>query len=336
MPANASSSETTLLRLSAAVVRRAPFIALSAVVCAVAAAGLSLVVRPRYQASAKVALEERTSLPNVGGLAAIASQLGAGSLSGMRSLQFYADVLTGRDLLSQLASDSFPDPSTPGRVRSLIDILRVPGGDSARRLQNAVDRLQLHAVTASTNDRTGMITVTVELPYPALSAQVAARIYQLLERFNFATRRSAATQERQFAEREVERARGELAAAEGSLQAFLEANRAGLDVPRLTFQRDRLQRRIMIANDLYGTLVRELQEAKIAEVRDVPVFTLVQTPRIPLDRVFPRRKQMTLLGLLLGAAAATAWVMFSAAGWSARELDPAGYQELRRALRRVK
>jgi hypothetical protein len=42
MPANASSSETTLLRLSAAVVRRAPFIALCAVVCAVAAAGLSL------------------------------------------------------------------------------------------------------------------------------------------------------------------------------------------------------------------------------------------------------------------------------------------------------
>ena len=335
-PPTAAPPETTLLRLSAAVVRRAPLIIACAVIGAALAAVLSLVVRERYRSSARVALEERTMMPGAGGLAALASQFGAGSLSGTRSLQFYADVVTGRDLLGRLAQDSFPDPADPAARRSLIEILEVPGESPARRLASTIDYLQMKAVTTATNDRTGILTITVELPHAALSAQVARKLYEHLEQFNFATRRSAATERREFAEREVARTRAELANAENEMRAFLEANRAGLDVPRLSFQRERIQRRVSTMSDVYRNLVTELQEARIAEVRDLPVFTLVQTPFVPLDRVFPKRKQMTILGLLAGAALGIVWVAVRATGWSARSLDPEGYQQLRSALRRAR
>lgn len=331
-----AAPETTLLRLAAALVRRAPFIIGCAVLGAVVAAAVSLVVRERFQSSARIALEERTMPAGAGGLAALASQFGAGGLNGTRSLQFYADVVTGRDLLGRLARDSFPDPANPAVKRSLTDILDVPGESPARRLSTAIDYLQMKAIATATNDRTGILTITVELPNAALSQQVAQRLYQRLEQFNFATRRSAASQRREFAEREVERTRGELASAENAMRAFLEANRAGLDVPRLSFQRERLQRRVSTMNDVYQNLVTELQEARIAEVRDLPVFTLVQTPAVPLDRVFPKRKQMTILGLLAGAALGALWVAARATGWSARQLDPEGYHQLRSALRRAR
>jgi uncharacterized protein involved in exopolysaccharide biosynthesis len=328
--------ETTLLRLTAAVVRRAPLIIACAVAGAIIAAAISLVVRERYQASARVALEERTMTPGAGGLAALASQFGAGALSGTRSLQFYADVVTGRDLLARLAHDSFPDPADSSVRRPLVEILDVPGDSPARRLSTAIDYLQMKAIRTATNDRTGILTITVELPHAALSAQVARRLYERLEQFNFATRRSAATERREFAEREVARTRAELASAENEMRAFLEANRAGLDVPRLQFQRERIQRRLSTVSDVYQGLVTELQEARIAEVRDLPVFTLVQTPAAPLDRVFPKRKQMTILGLLAGAALGVLWVAVRATGWSARSLDPEGYQQLRSAVRRAR
>ena len=337
-PATSSSApaETSLLRLSAAVVRRAPLIVACALAGAVIAAVISLVVQERFQSSARIALEERSPMPGGSGLAALASQFGAGALSGTRSLPFYADVVTGRDLLARLALDSFPDPADTLRRRPLVELLGVPGDTPERRLATAIDRLQLGAVTTATNERTGILTLTVELPSAALSAQVARRIYERLEQFNFATRRSAATERREFAEREVARTRAELAAAENEMRAFLEANRAGLDVPRLSFQRERIQRRVSTLSDVYQGLVNELQEARIAEVRDLPVFTLVQTPVVPLDRVFPKRKQMTVLGFLAGAALGVVVVALRATGWSVRRLDPDGYQDLRSAFRRAR
>jgi uncharacterized protein involved in exopolysaccharide biosynthesis len=98
--------------------------------------------------------------------------------------------------------------------------------------------------------------------------------------------------------------------------------------------REQLNRRIELLTDEYGRLSRELQDAQIDEVRDTPVFTLVQAPVAPVYRDFPRRTRMTITGAVLAAALAVAWAAFRAAGWSLRELDPAGYQQLRSSLRR--
>ena len=324
---------TSLLRLAAAALRRKWFILGCGILGAIIAAGVSLVVTPRYRSTLAIALEERQSGPSTSGLAALASQFGAGSFVGTRSLQFYAEVVTGRDLLAQVAVDTFPDPEHPGQRRPLLEILHAPGKTPTQRVAAAVDRLQTGAVKTTTNDRTGMISISVDLPYPALAAQVAARLHDHLEQFNTDTRRSSASERRRFAEREFTRAQNELAGTEGALRAFLEANRGGLDVPRLSYERQRLERRVRVAEDAYSNMARELQDAKIAEVRDLPVFTLVEAPEVPLQRAYPLRKRMTLLGLLLGLAAGVSVVAVRATGWSARNLDPEGYAQLRSAFR---
>ena len=324
---------TSLLRLAAAALRHKVLILGCGLIGAAVAAGMSLIVTPRYRSSVAVALEERQSGPATTGLAALASQFGAGSFIGTRSLQFYAEVVTGRDLLAQVAMDTFPDPLHPGQSRRLLDILHVPGETPAERIASAVDRLQTGAVKTATNDRTGVITISVDLPHAALAAQVASRLHDHLEQFNSETRRSSASERRRFAEREFTRAQNELAGTEGALRSFLEANRGGLDVPRLSYERQRLERRVRIAEDVYASMARELQDAKIAEVRDLPVFTLVEAPEVPLHRIYPLRKRMTLLGLLLGLAVGIGVVAVRATGWSVRSLDPDGYRQLRSALR---
>jgi uncharacterized protein involved in exopolysaccharide biosynthesis len=323
----------SILRLAASLYRQKMLIAGCAAIGAIIAAVFSLLAAPRYRADAQIALEEHPTLPAAGGLAALASQFGASGFGGTRSLQFYASVVTGRDVLRRMAVDTFPDPAQGGRLRPLLDILGAPGNTPERRLAAAANMLRDGVVRTTTNDRTGTLAITAESRYPELSAQIVQRLYERLERFDFETRRTAAGERRRFAERELTRAQTALAATEDTLRAFLEANRSGLDVPRLRVGRQRLERRVQTAEDVYTNFVRELQEARIAEVRDLPAFTLVETPVVPLERVYPLRKRMTLLGLLLGTGVGIALAIARASGWSARLLDPAGYAQLRDALR---
>jgi uncharacterized protein involved in exopolysaccharide biosynthesis len=330
----AEAGGTSLLRLAAVFVSRWRFIALLGLAGAVGAAIWSLVAEPRFRSFARFALEEQRGLSNAGGLAAIAGRLGSGALGGIRSLQFYADVIVGPDILGAVLLDTFPVPDDPSRRAPLIDILRIPGDTPEERVIRGIEELQNSAIATSTNDRTGTITLEVSLRDPELAAGVARRLYEHLERFNFETRRSAASERREFAERELARARAELNSAETAMRSFLESNRGGLDIPRLDFRRQQLQRRIDLANDTYGSLAQELQEAAIDEVRDTPVFTLVQRPTAPIYREFPRRTRMTIIGGILGGALAVLIIILQASSRSARALDPGGFEEIRRAFRR--
>ena len=327
----AEASTPSLLDLAAALLRRWRLIVVAGLAGAAIAAAWSLLATPRYRASARFALEERRGLTSGSGLAALAGQLGAGGLTGVRSLQFYAEVMTSRDILEQVAVDSFPDPESGARL-PLMDILEIPGDTERERLHATVERLHRRVAT-STNDRTGTITLNVLLPDPELAAAVAARIYELLERFNFETRRSAATERRDFAARELERARRELADAEADLRSFLERNRGGLEIPRLAFEQQRRERLIDIRAETYNRLATELEEAKIEEVRDTPVFTLIEAPKAPVYREFPRRTWMTMVGGVLGGALAVAWIIYAMASRSARALSPSSYESLRAAFR---
>jgi uncharacterized protein involved in exopolysaccharide biosynthesis len=213
------------------------------------------------------------------------------------------------------------------------------GGDTpARVLDNTVTSLQKRAVSTSVNDRTGMISLTVAMPSPELAAAVANRLYSRLEAFNFAMRRSGATSRREFSERELAKARDNLDGTEAAMRDFLERNRGGLDTPRLALQREQLQRRIDVAQIAYRQMTQELVEAKIAEARDTPVFTVVQRAAPPLDRAYPHRKRMIALGGIVGGCLAALAIALQANAGRVRELDPESFAALRRALpwRRVR
>lgn len=296
----------TLVDVASAILARWKLILLLACIGAAVAAIWSLVATPRYRSTLKFALDEQSAAPSLGGLAALAGQFRLGT-GGPRSLEFYAEVLTGRDLLERLAVDSFPSPES-GRPEPLMAILELDQSDSALALADAYAYLLDEAVATSINTQTGTITLDVSLPDPDLAAQAASRLFAHLGEFNVETRRSAATERRRFTERELARARQELEAAEGALRDFLEANRGGLQSPRLAVRRQQFQRRVSVLEEVFSELSREAQSARIDEVRDTPVFTLVQAPDAPIYREYPLRTRMTLVGGLLGATAAIGWI----------------------------
>ena len=69
-------------------------------------------------------------------------------------------------------------------------------------------------------------------------------------------------------------------------------------------------------DEIYLTLRRQYELAKIEERRDVPVLRVLDAAAIPAFRISPRRKFMTAWGLLAGATLGAALVLTRSGGLS--------------------
>ncbi|HET7601564.1 MAG TPA: Wzz/FepE/Etk N-terminal domain-containing protein [Gemmatimonadales bacterium] len=324
----------SMLGLAAALLRHLRLLLLGFVLGGVVAAVWSLVATPRFSAVTIFAPGDEPASALSSGLAALGSQFGASFTmdEGTRSLQFYAELLKSHDLLAAVATDSFADPDAPTTRRPLTALLRQGGDSPERTLDNTIDFLRDEAIDVTTNDRTGMISMAVTLASPTLAADVANRLYHRLEAFNTTMRQASASGRRRFAERELASARATLENSEAEMRNFLERNRGGLDMPRLALERQRLQRRIDVAQIAFSQMTQELAEAKIAEARDNPTFTVVQVAAPPLDRSYPVRTRMTILGAIVGGCLAAVLIALLATSGTARATDPEGLAEFRGAL----
>lgn len=288
-------------------------------------------MRPTYYTSSFSFIPQNGSDQARGGLASLAGQMGisVGALTGQGpSPQLYADLLQTHEILAVVAHDTVPDGT--GQRVPLPTLLRVNGANPAILLENTVRALRDRVITTSVAARTtGMVTVDVRTRSAGASFVVAQQLLDRLNAFNIATRKSQAGEERRFVEQQLADARGALRRAEDSLQGFLQGNRA-VGAPDLAFQRDRLQRAVSQQQQLVTGLEAQYEDARIREVRDTPVITVLEHPRIPVLPDPGGRAGLVLLGtfaaLLIGVA-----VVVARAGW-ARQRAVSASQEPYEAL----
>ena len=230
------------------------------------------------------------------GLSGLASQLGVATGNPGRSPEFYARLLNGRPIREALAAHTFSNG------RTLYDYYRTSGGrDSVERTVRKLGR----DYSVSVDRATSIVRVDVELRDPALSAEVASRFTVEVDSFNVQLRRSSARERRVFAEARLAEAQERLTEAEAALRDFMARNRAG-GAPALLFERGRLERRVSIAQELYLSLARGAQTARIDEVNDTPVISVVAPPFVPTRPSQPRRALLAILTGILAAAVAVA------------------------------
>jgi uncharacterized protein involved in exopolysaccharide biosynthesis len=251
-----------------------------------------------------------------GGLASLiglAGQLGLSSVtsSGAGGLppEYFAEVLHSRSVLEGTLQSSYSVGDSAGPRRTLLDILEVKGSTARGRLEDGVRELDDHIV-ASVDKRTGVINLRVKSRSPAVSAGVANRMVELLDVFNLDRRQVQSREQRRFTGERTKQAQQELRDAEAAQLRFLEANREYRGSPVLEYQASKLQREVQVKQEIYLTLAKAFEEARIAEARDIPVLTVIDSAVTPVRRSFPRRKLNTVLGLMLGGLVGLALSVF--------------------------
>jgi uncharacterized protein involved in exopolysaccharide biosynthesis len=320
----------------ATLLRHARPILLTGLLAAVGIVGYAL-LRPReYTVESSFVPQNRRS--SQGTISALAAQLGLAvpGLDAGHGPAFYVDLLASEQLLEQLADESFTLAGAGGeRTTTLVEWYDVDGDTPAIRREAAVDELR-DDVKAAVTTKTGVVRLAVTLTDPALATQVNERLLALLNDFNLHSRQSQAGQERRFTERRLDEVRADLRRAEERVAAFLSRNREYANSPQLRFEYERLDREVDIQQQLFTTLAQAYEQAKIDEVRDTPIVSVIERPNVPArpDARFLAVKAIIALlaGGLLGLLGALAGDFVR----RSRARDAAAYQQFEQESRRAR
>lgn len=262
--------------------------------------GFSFLQARTYSTSASFLLQSSSSQGSL--TSSIAAQFGMslpGSEAG-QSPQFYAELIVSREILRNLADSTYQYLDDDVLVQtSLSDLLQVdektPGLTNEMTIQELED-----LISATTDLETSLVTFTVQTKWAEVSEEIARNILDLVNQFNLETRQTQATAERVFVEERLNAVESELRASEDDLQEFLQQNRQWVTNPELDFIHDRLFRKVVMRQQVVTTLNQAFEQARIDEVRDTPVITIIRHPEAP---ALPDKRGLllkTILSLIVG------------------------------------
>lgn len=266
--------------------------------------------------------------PQLAGLAAqFGFTLGSGTANA-ESPDFYAELLRSRELLTEVAQTSYGFRAADGDSvhGTIASLLRVKGDTPEIRLRRALQKLR-DRVDVSVGLKTGIITLDVRMPWPELATEVNRRLLDLVAQYNLTRRQTRAAAERRFVEGRLAEARNELQGTEAELERFFERNRSYQQSPQLTFEANRLQRRVDLRQQVYSSLAQAFENARIEEVRNTPVTTVITRPEGSAVAVRSSLILDLFLGLLLGAALALVIIFTREYLEAQRQRHPADYAE---------
>ncbi len=305
---------------------------------------LCLVLPPLYTATTTFIPETRTQGQLPQGLSGLAGLVGEFGLAlpqqAGQSPRFYATVLRSREIMEPVLLSRYRVPRggadrNPGDSATLLRILKIRGRTLADSLEWGIKKLN-QLLSVNVDLQTNIVTVSVDTRDPVLSATVAARFIGFLNEFNTKHRESQARERRKFAEQRLADADSGLRRAEAAVKSFYEHNRGWQESPSLVFAETELRRQVQVGQEVYLTLRRGFETARIEEVNDTPVITVIDAAVVPARKSWPRLGPLTLLALVVGTM--VGWVWAYAADYlnRVRREDDASYREFAGLLRQAR
>jgi uncharacterized protein involved in exopolysaccharide biosynthesis len=265
-------------------------------------AALTVLFRPALFVASGSFLPLGAADPTRSGLASLAGQLGVTIQQGNQTLspEVYAKLIKSRVLLLEIARDTFAVQEMGGRRIPFLDVVEIKPGSVARREEGGV-KLLGKMVEVGVAKPTGVVEFTVSTKWRSLSLGIANELINGVNAYNERTRQDQAGAERKFVEGRLAIASADLRDAENRMERFLQMNRNLGGSPELAMQRDRLQREVSLRQQVFTSLTQSYEEARIREVRDTPVITVLEPPAVPTVPASRGRAVRILLGLMLGA-----------------------------------
>jgi len=256
----------------------------------------------QFVASASV-IQRGTEGKVTGGVATLAQQFDV-NLGGDRSLespQFFADLLKSKMLLRKTVEAEYQitDPDGKPWKGTLIQFWRLSASNGIPAWISAAARLR-GAMTSTVNRETGVLQLTVAADHPLLAEQIANKLLEGLDEFNLGARQGRAQDEGRFIGSRVTAAQTELLNAEVALLDFLRRNRQFENAPELVLERDRLQRRVSMRQEVYTWALQSLEQTRIDAIRDTPLFAVIDHPN---GTAVPRSRgtiSKALIGFVIG------------------------------------
>lgn len=297
-----------------------------------------------YDTTVKLAPEISDPKAASGGLVALASMAGLGSAqAGADAVypQLYPDVVSSVPFITSLF-DVEVETKEDGRkftVKQYMEdetkapwwsaILGFPfkvlgaimASDEEEGGKDGLDNFQLtkqeyelvealnKRVTATVDQKTNVVTISVLMQDPLISAVLADTVVSRLQDYVTQYRTNKSRKDLEYAETLNEEAKVEYYKAQQKYAEYLDRNH-GLAFQSAQITRDRLQNETSLAFSLYNQTAQQVQKAKAKVQETTPVYAIITPATVPVKAASPK-KLLILVGFtFLAFVACAAWILF--------------------------
>lgn len=181
----------------------------------------------------------------------------------------------------------------PGEVKPLPSGL-VPDSMIAITFeQNEIIDSFKDRINISLSEETGIVRLSVEMPDPNASAEIAQLSIDLLKQYMIAYKTKKAQEDLDFAILQMEESKEKFTIAQNALADFQD-NNINLATARAKTQRQRLESEYQLTFDLYNTLAQQVERAKLKVQEQTPVVSIINPVQVPVKKSKPKRSIMVL------------------------------------------
>jgi uncharacterized protein involved in exopolysaccharide biosynthesis len=171
--------------------------------------------------------------------------------------------------------------------------------------------LELEELISVKEEISGLITVSVLMQDPNLTASIANYIAEYVKDFISIEQHREAVKNKVFIYDQKMEAKKELALSEEELTEFRKQHPIALDTPDLQLARGRLIRNIEENQAVYITLRQQYEMAKIEEAKENLLINILDTAEPAVKKAKPKRTLIVILSLLGGFIIAIPISLFS-------------------------
>ncbi|MDD3731028.1 MAG: Wzz/FepE/Etk N-terminal domain-containing protein [candidate division Zixibacteria bacterium] len=284
--------EFNLIEFLRSLVRRKKMISVIVVGVMVLTAGLVLLTPNIYRSNASI-------LPSgsVDKIAELKSYAGLGGkiTSDENSSELFPVILKSRVIMDAVLSKNYSYMEK--ETEKTVTLTGYFGTDNQDELYTCLDRI----VSIDYDKKNGVIRLSTETKYPALSQAVLNAFIEELENFNLYKRRSRAKDNVSYLARQLMEKEASLEKARNNLEAFQKQNQnwAGSTNPEIIRVISQLQLAVELNTQGYLYLNQEYELARRELQNDLPIVRILDNPFLPTKKAGPHRMLTVMIAGVL-------------------------------------
>ena len=145
-------------------------------------------------------------------------------------------------------------------------------------------------ITAGMDKKTGIISISAELPDPVTAAYVAEISMQYLTNFVTNYRTEKSRQEVEFLAQRLAEAKGKYYSNQNKKAQYADQFSVGtIRIQAADINRERIEADYRVSSKFYQELLQQYETAKLKVQQETPVFKALQKPVVPYKKSGPKR-----------------------------------------------
>jgi len=213
--------------------------------------------------------------------------------------EYYTELLKSNSFLERIAKRKFLSKKFGGDI-DLISYYKIEDNNDNVRLIKAKRAISGN-LKISIERSTKLINLSYSTTEPELSAEIVNGFLEELIIYNQDIRDTKAKQNRKFIEGQLEETHQLLKKAEEDLADFAARNRK-IATPELEVDLDRLKRNVKVQEEVYITLKKQVELAKIEEQERKPAIEIIEKAAVPLYKSAPKTRKNLILAVFVSFA----------------------------------